>query len=217
MGPAYAGYAAALGAGSDLLTLAQSAMLASKGADQISQLAKVNDATLSELKRRIAKLQGDVHALQDAKSKLAACGPTQDGNIKVTYSQGSNLPFISVRFESAAVRDRASIFFRQPNGSLRGVQNCGVPHALTRNGQTIAGQFTIACIDTLVGPGRWEVNICPTKQSSDGEFICTFTGVQRCGCGSKLVGLDAFPKYEPEYTIPVVLRASQSATITIKD
>ena len=73
MGPAYAGYATALGAGSDLLTLVQSVAIGSIAEDQIRELTNINTATLSELNRRIAKLKVDVGNLRDSKLALDAC------------------------------------------------------------------------------------------------------------------------------------------------
>jgi hypothetical protein len=68
MGPAYAGYATALGAGSDALTLVQSLYMASNAGNQIFQLTKINETTLSELTTRISKLRGDVQALHISKA-----------------------------------------------------------------------------------------------------------------------------------------------------
>jgi hypothetical protein len=73
MGPAYAGYATALGAGSDLLALIQSVAIGSIAGDQIRELTNINTATLSELNRRIAKLKVDVENLKDSKLALDAC------------------------------------------------------------------------------------------------------------------------------------------------
>jgi|SRR5579863_7026072 len=84
MGSAYAGYATALGAGTDILTLVQSEVMASNAADQIRQLTEVNDANLLELKRRIAKLKVDVQGLQKAKAQLATCNPIQYATIRAT-------------------------------------------------------------------------------------------------------------------------------------
>jgi hypothetical protein len=81
MGPAYAGYATALGAGGDFLTLVQSGVVASNAASQISQLGQLNAANLAELKRRVAKLQVDVQALQSAKAQSSRC-----------TSSGGNMP-----------------------------------------------------------------------------------------------------------------------------
>ena len=73
MGPAYDGYVLWLGAGSDVLTLAEAGYVASGSGAKISKLEQLNAVNLSELNRRLAKLKADVQALQIAKAQSASC------------------------------------------------------------------------------------------------------------------------------------------------
>jgi hypothetical protein len=73
MGRAYAGYAAALGAGSDTLTLIQAGAEGLEARQQVGQLTNRNEVALSKLKTQMAKLQSDVATLRDAKIAVNTC------------------------------------------------------------------------------------------------------------------------------------------------
>jgi hypothetical protein len=87
MGPAYAGYATALSAGSDTLTLIQAGLEYSKQSGQTGWLTSANEAGLVQLKARTAKLQTDLKRFRTAKQQLSSCEAR-----KIQSVPGSNRP-----------------------------------------------------------------------------------------------------------------------------
>lgn len=189
----------------------------------LKQLNQMSVANANALVNYDSALKGHVQALRSAKSQLEKCGRGQDP-YSISYSRSGSFMTIGVGFESAAPRNSVDAWLKGPGGLIRGIAICSQRSPVERNGQQIPNLFYIGCFDSTVTPGHWEVNVCPTRQFSDARYQCSSETVGgklvyfRCGCGLKREGEDdeAYPKYEPEFSIPVDLAPGQSVWVRIK-
>jgi hypothetical protein len=187
----------------------------------LNQLNQMSVANANALVNYDSTLKAHVQALRAAKSQFDACRRGEEP-YSVGYSRGGSFMTIAVGFESAAPRNSVEAWLSGPGGLIRGMAICSQRSPVNRNGRQVSGLFYVGCFDSTVGPGHWLVNVCPTSQFSDARYQCSSESVDgklvyfRCGCGLKREGDEAYPKYEPEFSIPVDLAPGQSVSIKIK-
>lgn len=217
MGAGYLGYAAALGAGSDALTLIQSAIVDAQGSRQITDLTQVQETNLKELNRRLTLLNKHVQALRDAKEQLKqqACSTSEQvsgtcpGKVTFQHSRANN-----------------GVSFRKLNGEEW--MNCGpvvwrlpgdMPLAGWRGMDTHIDQGCTAGANypesNLVG--KLTVGLCAPGEARHCAGIGNLQYLPTvCGCNARVISVQGPVLVDPPQCIWTFdLKAGQSATVVI--